>query len=693
MRSIKKLLKLSVTSCLVSLGLGITAAASPMTIADLQKLETVGAVTISPDGKNVAYTVSKMPAVLEGEKNGGATSRLFLSLDGAEPRLFVGGKKSISRITFGPKGDAVYFISKRGDDKNNSLYKISLSGGEAEKVYGFESSIGDYALTADETSLFFISKPKKDKDKMKEKGFNARIFEEGSAFSKLYSVNLSDGEAEAVYEDEHVLSFDLSDDDSTLALSSTPTTAVDDSLMLQDITVISTSGDVIGQVDMPGKLTGFELSPNGSKIAMFGGRTLHDPGAGVLMVADSKTGEINKLTSSAKQHIGDVEWVDGDILTLADRREESFLVLYDESGEEITDIEIDEDLVIHQIAIANGKIAFAADSATHPREAFLLNLETSDEVQKLSNHNSWLENVDMGTQSTFTYTAGLNREISGVLITPKGRAPRGGWPTIIYVHGGPESHVSDGWLTRYSLPGQIAAGQGYAVYHPNYRGSTGRGVAYSMEHQNDYAGKEFNDLVAAKKALVKAGIAHEDKVGITGGSYGGYASMWGASALTEHFAASVAFVGISNQISKFGTSDIPNEMYLVHSRKWPWDDNNGHWQELLERSPIFHAGKTTTPTLIMHGEQDTRVHPGQSMEYYRAVKVRTDTPVRLVFYPGEGHGNRKAAAKLDYAVRLHRWMDTYLKDGDRDTELPSYEIDWEPYMSDAECEGKDCKDK
>jgi len=102
---------------------------------------------------------------------------------------------------------------------------------------------------------------------------------------------------------------------------------------------------------------------------------------------------------------------------------------------------------------------------------------------------------------------------------------------------------------------------------------------------------------------------------------------------------------------------------------------NNNWMNLLERSPIFHAGKSTTPTLIMHGEKDTRVHPSQSMELYRSMKVRTDTPVRLVFYPDEGHGNRKAASRLDYAYRLMRWMDTYLaKDALRDDEMPDFDL-------------------
>ena len=205
------------------------------------------------------------------------------------------------------------------------------------------------------------------------------------------------------------------------------------------------------------------------------------------------------------------------------------------------------------------------------------------------------------------------------------------YPLIAVIHGGPEAHVADGWISSYSRPAHALAAEGYVVALPNYRGSTGRGVEFSKLGQNDYADAEFNDIVDLKRHLVAEGLIDPDRVGISGGSYGGYATMWSASALTEEYAAAVAFVGISNQVSKFGTSDIPTEMYLVHSRVWPWED----WMWLLERSPVFHAGKTRTPLLIMHGDSDPRVHPEQSLEMYRNVKLRTDTPVRLVYYPGD----------------------------------------------------------
>src|SRR5690606_12470890 len=202
-------------------------------------------------------------------------------------------------------------------------------------------------------------------------------------------------------------------------------------------------------------------------------------------------------------------------------------------------------------------------------------------------------------------------------------------------HGGPESHYKNGWLTGYSSFGQLAAARGFAVFYPNYRGSTGRGVAFSKLSQGDPAGLEFDDLVDAVDHLIEIGLVDRDKVGVTGGSYGGYATAWLSTRYSDRFAAGVMFVGISNKISKVGTTDIPNEEFLVHARKRPWEN----WQFFLERSPIYYADDSTTPLLILHGEDDPRVDPGQSHELYRHLKLRGQAPVRLVLYPGEGHGN------------------------------------------------------
>ena len=158
---------------------------------------------------------------------------------------------------------------------------------------------------------------------------------------------------------------------------------------------------------------------------------------------------------------------------------------------------------------------------------------------------------------------------------------------------------------------------------------------------------------------------------MTGGSYGGYASAWMSTYYSDRFAAAVMFVGISNNLSKWGTSDIPEELYLVHSRSRLWDN----WQKNLERSPIYYVDRSQTPILIMHGSEDPRVHPAQSMELYRHIKVRKpEVPVRLIYYPGEGHGNRNSGSKYDYNLRMLQWFDTYLKTGNTKAEKPNLDL-------------------
>ncbi|HKZ52751.1 MAG TPA: prolyl oligopeptidase family serine peptidase, partial [Candidatus Acidoferrales bacterium] len=184
------------------------------------------------------------------------------------------------------------------------------------------------------------------------------------------------------------------------------------------------------------------------------------------------------------------------------------------------------------------------------------------------------------------------------------------------------------------------------------------------------AGKEFDDLVDAVDLMVRLGLADPARVGITGISYGGFATAWAATYYSERFAAAVMFVGISDNISKVGTTDIPEEMYLVHQRKRPWED----WDLFRQRSPIFHAQKGRTPILILGGTDDPRVHPSQSLELYRYLKLLGQTPVRLVRYPGEKHGNRRAASRLDYNLRMLGWMEHYLKGPGG--EPPPYELDY-----------------
>ena len=657
--------------------LAATAAlAQPMGVEDLAKVTHVDGQAVSPDGSRIAYVIDAPRNVLAGDEDGAPDSQLYVAWGESSNRAYVTGGEGVSDIAWRPDGGAVSFVSKRGDDEHDAIWSIAVDGGEAQRVFGMDANIEDYVWGPNGDTIYFIAKEAGDKteEKLKDKGFKAWVYEEDHEFSHLWRVRLNTADtppqAERIGPEGDLSNLVISDDGQRLAVSVAPTPLIDDYYMKRQVHVLDANGEPVSVIETPGKLGLYKFSPSGEAIAMTAGIDINDPSAGVMMIANAETGAYQPVEPEAEHHVMDVEWLSGgEILAIIHEGVQSRLTVYSSDGEALRNLDQPEELIARDVALGaeRNRIGLIADAPDHPKNLYAAAPDGAFALW--ADHNGWLENRQLADQRVFEYEARDGQMVQGVLVTPNGEAPAGGWPLMMLVHGGPEAHRSNGWHTRYSEPGQVAAGQGYAAFWPNYRGSTGRGVAYAKQHQNDYAGKEFNDLVDAIGALAEAGIVDPDRAGITGGSYGGYASAWGATALSEHFAASVMFVGISDQISKFGTTDIPDEMYNVHARKWPWED----WQNMLEVSPIYYAGESRTPTLILHGEDDTRVHPSQSMELYRHLKLRSEAPVRLVFYPGEGHGNRKAAAQYDYTLRLMRWMDHYLQ-GDGG-EPPAFDLD------------------
>jgi dipeptidyl aminopeptidase/acylaminoacyl peptidase len=376
------------------------------------------------------------------------------------------------------------------------------------------------------------------------------------------------------------------------------------------------------------------------------------------MVVGAAGGTIRDLLPTLPGHVATFDWRDADTLIYAadvgaetevgsvSTKGNGARIILSRGQLVVTGIDVDDD----------GAAALVANTAAHPDELYTMQLAAGDPKRRTTS-NEWLGGLRFAEQRVITYKARDGLELEGILIHPldydKGRR----YPLILVVHGGPESHYRNGWLTAYSSPGQVAAARGFALFYPNYRGSTGRGVKFSRISQAAATGPEFDDLVDGVDHLIATGLVDRDKVGITGGSYGGYASAWGATYYSDRFAASIPFVGISDAISKVGTTDIPYEMFDVHHRKWLWED----WDYFAKASPIYYVKRNRTPTLILHGKDDPRVHPSQSLELYRHLKVIGQAPVRLVLYPGEGHGNRKSAARFDYALRTLRWMEHYLQ--------------------------------
>ncbi|TVQ40777.1 MAG: S9 family peptidase [Wenzhouxiangella sp.] len=650
---------------LISLGflLSLPALGSQgMSLEQIAKLQSVGQVAVSPNGRHIAYT-RIVPRDLNNESDGGAWTELHVIDAAGNSRPFISGQVNVGNIAWTPDSQAIAFLARRGDDTHRQLYTIAVGGGEAVRRTEIETGVAGYSFSPDSSRVALIAlEPQSAEDqRLAELGFDQIIFEEDWRPRRLWMLDLDDrgAEPEMIDLEGSVQEVQWSPAGDRLALKVTPRQLVDDTLMFQRIRIIAPDGEELGRIENPGKLGSMAWSPDGSQLAFIGTESVHDTREGRLLVASASGGEWRNLLPDLAGHVWHVGWREpGEVVFISYEGVEARIGQISANGRNQTTLVQRDGLIFDVLSIASdGRLVFGASTPEHPREVYALSRRNL-EPERLTDSNPWLADVRLARQEVVTYAATDGLEIEGLLIWPLDYEEGLRYPLILAVHGGPEAHYSNGWLTTYNLPGHHAAAEGYFMFYPNYRGSTGRGVEFALTSQGRPAMEEFKDLVDGVDHLIARGLVDSERVGITGGSYGGYASAWGATYYSERFAAAVMNVGISDKISMLGTSDIPEELYLVHYLTWPWED----WDLFVQASPIFFAHRARTPILILHGDADPRVDPTQSRILFRFLSLQENPPpVRLVLYRGEGHGNQRAATRWDYSLRLMRWMDHYLK--------------------------------
>lgn len=629
-------------------------------------IRAVAQVAASPDGDHIAYTVS-VPRKPFEDPDGPAWSHLYvLDVEAGESRLFVGGPVNISGLSFSSDGQSVLYLAHREADSNRVLYQIPLAGGESTHLLAHSTSIASYSLSPDGDRIALLATDAEPEQRaaLRNDGFKALAYEEDARFTRVWVASRGEGKegfgkARVLDLEGNASSLYWSPASDRLVVALAPTPLIDDSYMYRRLKIVDPSaGRVVTGIANPGKLGQVSWSPDGSRVAFISAETIHDPKEGRLLVADAETGTITDLVPGFEGHFTVARWLDANTIRyLVDVGAETEVgeVMRDGTGRRTIVPSSGTVFTSFSLSSEGRVMALIGESGTHPPELFV-HERGQDAPGRVTDSNPWLADMNLAPQEVVQWTARDGLEVEGILIRPLDEVEGRSYPLIVHVHGGPEAHNRNGWLTSYSRPGQVAAARGIAVLYPNYRASTGRGVEFSMLDHADMGGREFDDIVDGVDHFTSIGLVDAEKVGVTGGSYGGYATAWLSTYYSDRFAAGVMSVGISNQISKVGTSDIPDEMFLVHNRLRPWDD----WELFLERSPVYWADRSTTPLLILHGTEDKRVNPGQSMEMYRHLKLRGQAPVRLILYPGEGHGNRNAAARLDYNLRSLRWLEHYL---------------------------------
>jgi dipeptidyl aminopeptidase/acylaminoacyl peptidase len=241
--------------------------------------------------------------------------------------------------------------------------------------------------------------------------------------------------------------------------------------------------------------------------------------------------------------------------------------------------------------------------------------------------------------------------VQGWLLAPR-TAPAGGKaPMIVTVHGGPSSATTPTFVWEGSRADLAQAG--YYQFFPNPRGSYGQGEAFTRANIRDFGGGDLRDVLAGVNAVEKVAPVDDSRLGLTGGSYGGFMSMW-ANTQTNRFKAIVAGAGLSDWISYYGTNGI-DEWMIPFFGKSMYDDPAPYWAA----SAIRTIKQARTPTFIYVGERDIEVPPTQSIEYWHALKAM-NVPTSLVIYPDEGHHVRDPEHVLDIRRRTVEWFNRYL---------------------------------
>jgi dipeptidyl aminopeptidase/acylaminoacyl peptidase len=252
---------------------------------------------------------------------------------------------------------------------------------------------------------------------------------------------------------------------------------------------------------------------------------------------------------------------------------------------------------------------------------------------------------------TVRWTADDGVEIEGLLMTPHG--PEGPLPMIVCAHGGPT--WSWGAYFSDSEPNAVLlSSAGYACLLPNPRGSIGRGHAFAQSVIGDSGGVDFRDIMSGVDRCIADGIADPERLGIAGLSYGGYLAGW-AVGQTDRFGAAVAMSVVSDYVSFHLTSEV--WWYDRAILKGEWNDPTSQYPE---RSPVTHAHRCTTPTLIIQGSEDRCTPLGQAEELFNAIAA-SDVDVELVVYPREGHVPVEREHALDAIRRTQAWFDRYLR--------------------------------
>jgi dipeptidyl aminopeptidase/acylaminoacyl peptidase len=644
----------------------------PLSPDDFYKVQSVGAPEVSADGRWVAYTVS----VNDKDANEPRTQIYMVSWDGKERFAVTNAAKGTHAPKFSPDGKYLAFIATPAGESNEQLMVLDRRGGEPRALTSTADDIGEYAWSPDgrklvlaiETSGEEAPKPGAPPPKSQPKPIviDSLHFKEdldgylGNDHGRhLYLLDVDARKLDALTKDAafNEDSPAFSPDGRSVAFIRTHEKGPDpdgkydlDVLTVgsQDAAAIRT----LARIYSPGSQH-LAWSPDGSNVAYLEGL---EP----------------KFSAYTQRHLMLVPAAGGkprDVGGSLDRSITSFVFAPDSASMQVT-VEDDGGVYIANADLHDGKIkplaggrfvagnlagggghiAFQYADRTTLREIDALE---GRNFRRLTSHNeAFLNEVSFGETKDLNFKSAGGTAIHGYAVMPPNAAAGKRYPTILWIHGGPDAQDEDSLASQYTR--HLLAAGGYVVVGVNYRGSSGRGAAFARSIFADWGHKEVEDILAAADHVVAIGLADPKHLGMGGWSYGGILTDY-TIATDGRFKVAFSGAGSANQLSMYGS----DEYILQYNNELgpPWK-SEALWLKLSY--PFFHADRIHTPTMFMGGLVDFNVPVAGGEQMYQALRT-LGVPTELVVYPGEHHGLTKPSFLKDRAERMAAWYDKYLK--------------------------------
>ena len=643
---------------------------------DLTRIQFVTDPQISPDGRRIAFVVTS----LSEERDEYLANIWIVDTTGGTPRRFTAGPRRDIEPRWSPDGTRLAFLSERAPKDKLQLYVMPADGGEPTKLTALENGVGSVAWSPDGLRLACVSavggqrEPDSEEDKRKSRparvitSVKYRFNGEGFTYDRRPHVFVvaTDGSAPVQISDGDFIDADptWSPDGGSIVFTSARHPERDDD-DASDLWRVDAKGGIpqrltatTGPVMLPA------FSPDGRSIAYLARPAKNAYGRNVRLYSVPSDGAAGAtcLTSALDRSCGALHvrplWSpDGrSIVVAAEDHGDVGLWRAAASGTEAPARIVGAVRSINGFsASADGRLlAFAASSPTAPAEIFTCRADGGDERRLSELNRAWTDSVALSAPERFRFTrAGF--ELDVWVMRPAGFLTGQRYPTLVNIHGGPHAQYGHNFFDEF----QVYAGAGYAVVYANPRGSQGYGEAFTQAVVGDWGGGDYADVMGAlDEAMARYPFIDPDRLGVLGGSYGGFLTSW-IVGHSKRFKAACSERAVNCQYTMFGTSDIGHSFNVVElGGPMPWED----MARYIERSPLTYAKDVVTPLLIIHSEDDLRCPIEQGEQLFVALK-KLRREVRFIRFPGENHEmsrSGKPRHRLERFRHILDWFGAYL---------------------------------